>query len=103
LSDPTNSAIRTVTALYDGLHDLNAPIAYDASGEFIAQRGVNSMQSHSNRDEYMTAQSVPDDWAKLIRKLRWIGREDDANRLQQAICTLRFGTTEVAAPLITTE
>jgi len=31
---------------------------------------------------------VPQDWAKLIRKLRWIGLEDEASRLQTAVCRL---------------
>jgi hypothetical protein len=38
--------------------------------------------------EKVPAQSLPDDWAKLIRKLRWIGLEDEASRLQQAVRTL---------------
>jgi hypothetical protein len=29
-----------------------------------------------------------DEYAKLIRKLRWIGLEDEAQRLQQALKTL---------------
>jgi hypothetical protein len=28
------------------------------------------------------------DWAKLIRKLRWIGMEDEASRLQTAVSSL---------------
>ncbi len=28
------------------------------------------------------------EWAKLIRKLRWIGFDDEARRLEQAISTL---------------
>ncbi len=31
---------------------------------------------------------VPCDWAKLIRKLRWIGMEEEANELQQALRSL---------------
>ena len=27
-------------------------------------------------------------WSKLIRKLRWIGMEEEAERLQQAVSTL---------------
>ena len=62
------------------------------------------MQSHPDRDEYMTPQSVTDDWAKLIRKLRWIGLEDDANRLQQAARKLCPETREVSGdPFITTD
>ena len=30
----------------------------------------------------------PQDWAKLIRKLRWIGMEDEASRLQMAVRSL---------------
>jgi hypothetical protein len=29
-----------------------------------------------------------DEWAKLIRKLRWIGMEDDAHHLQLAMSNL---------------
>ena len=28
------------------------------------------------------------EWAKLIRKLRWIGLEDEARRLEQAVSTV---------------
>jgi hypothetical protein len=28
------------------------------------------------------------EWAKLIRKLRWIGLDDEARRLEQAVSTL---------------
>lgn len=34
------------------------------------------------------AQRAPGDWAKLIRKLRWIGLEDEARSLQRAVSTL---------------
>lgn len=30
----------------------------------------------------------PKEWTKLIRKLRWIGMEDEACRLQMAVCSL---------------
>ena len=33
-------------------------------------------------------QAIPRDWAHLIRKLRWIGLEDDAKRLELAVGTL---------------
>jgi hypothetical protein len=62
------------------------------------------MQPHPDRDEYMTACALPDDWAKLIRKLRWIGQEDDANRLQQAVRRLQPETRDVSGdPFITTD
>jgi hypothetical protein len=34
-------------------------------------------------------QSSPGEWAKVIRKLRWIGLEDEARSLQLAVSTLR--------------
>ncbi len=34
------------------------------------------------------AQRAPGEWAKLIRKLRWIGLEDEARSLQLAVSTL---------------
>jgi hypothetical protein len=33
-------------------------------------------------------QSAPGEWAKLIRKLRWIGLEEEARSLQLAVSTL---------------
>jgi hypothetical protein len=33
-------------------------------------------------------QRAPGDWARLIRKLRWIGLEDEARSLQLAVSTL---------------
>ena len=30
------------------------------------------------------SENMPQDWAKLIRKLRWLGMEDEARRLQTA-------------------
>ena len=29
-----------------------------------------------------------EEWAKLIRKLRWIGMEQEAHHLQMALCSL---------------
>ncbi len=34
------------------------------------------------------AQSSPGEWTKLIRKLRWIGLEEEARSLQLAVSTL---------------
>jgi hypothetical protein len=31
------------------------------------------------------AQQVPHDWARLIRKLRWIGMDKEAKRLEMAV------------------
>jgi len=34
------------------------------------------------------AQPLPRDWARLIQKLRWIGLDDEAARLESAVCNL---------------
>ncbi len=36
----------------------------------------------------VSVKGQPQDWAKLIRKLRWIGMEDEACRLQMVVCSL---------------
>jgi hypothetical protein len=33
-------------------------------------------------------QALPPNWAQLIRKLRWIGSEEEAKRLESAVSTL---------------
>jgi len=40
------------------------------------------------RDQTCPAQHSPQDWARLIRKLRWIGMEEEAQRLEFAVSTL---------------
>jgi hypothetical protein len=42
------------------------------------------------RETYSVAidHDPPGDWTRLIRKLRWIGLEEEAERLQQAVSTL---------------
>jgi hypothetical protein len=32
--------------------------------------------------------AVPQDWARLIRKLRWIGLTEEARRLEAAVSTI---------------
>ncbi len=39
-------------------------------------------------DTPLAAQRAAGEWAKLIRKLRWIGLEDEARSLQRAVSTL---------------
>ena len=36
----------------------------------------------------MSMSHQPGEWAKLIRKLRWIGMEDEARRLQKVVSSL---------------
>jgi hypothetical protein len=40
-------------------------------------------------DEFTSqAQRLPRDWARLIQKLRWIGLDDEAARLEWAVSSL---------------
>jgi hypothetical protein len=39
-------------------------------------------------DRPLAVQRAPGEWAKLIRKLRWIGLEDEARSLERALSTL---------------
>lgn len=41
-----------------------------------------------NPEHSLDAMSQTHDWTKLIRKLRWIGMEAEANRLQEAVRTV---------------
>jgi len=45
-------------------------------------------QGRAEQDETYPAQQIPQDWARLIRKLRWIGLEGEAERLEFAVSTL---------------
>ncbi len=38
--------------------------------------------------QIMPVNRQPKEWAKLIRKLRWIGMEDEARRLQTVVSSL---------------
>lgn len=42
----------------------------------------------TNETQDALERDLPVDWPKLIRKLRWIGLDDEASRLQQAACRL---------------
>jgi hypothetical protein len=44
-------------------------------------------RARANEASSIDRQSLHD-WGKLIRKLRWIGLEDEARRLEQAVSTL---------------
>jgi hypothetical protein len=46
------------------------------------------MQEVQETHAHPREQRSPDEWAKLIRKLRWIGLEDEARSLQRAVSTL---------------
>ena len=39
-------------------------------------------------DQSLSKRMQSQDWAKLIRKLRWMGLEDEASRLQMVVDTL---------------
>ena len=46
------------------------------------------MTEPQGNEARLSAQRVPGEWAELIRKLRWIGLEDEARSLQLAVSTL---------------
>jgi hypothetical protein len=50
--------------------------------------GVEFMRYLLENRARPAAQSAPGEWAKLIRKLRWIGAEDEARSLQLAVSML---------------
>jgi len=46
------------------------------------------MQQPSERIAISGNERTPREWAKLIRKLRWIGLEQEARNLERAVGTL---------------
>jgi hypothetical protein len=50
------------------------------------------------RDDVVALKQRADEWATLIRKLRWIGMEGEAHRLELAVGTLKEETDAVSAP-----
>jgi hypothetical protein len=42
------------------------------------------------QDKVIAMPPQSNDWSKLIRKLRWIGMEEEALRLQRAVLSLPF-------------
>src|SRR5215472_18513034 len=50
--------------------------------------GRTSMQQTDRDPVISVTQRSSWEWAKLIRKLRWIGLEDEARRLERAVSTL---------------
>jgi hypothetical protein len=40
------------------------------------------------QEQIEPVQQIPQDWVRLIRKLRWIGLEKEAERLEFAVSTL---------------
>jgi hypothetical protein len=47
-------------------------------------REYESME-HTSAENPISRHQPPHDWAKLIRKLRWIGMEEEAQNLQLAL------------------
>jgi hypothetical protein len=46
------------------------------------------MQQQGEENVAFLSERPSCEWAKLIRKLRWIGLDDEARRLEQAVSTL---------------
>lgn len=47
------------------------------------------MQCQDQKEGTCSLQPIPRDWARLIHKLRWIGLEAEAKRLEFAVGTLQ--------------
>ena len=47
------------------------------------------MEPRHSEDLVFNEPRLPHDWARLILKLRWIGLEDEAKRLESAVAILR--------------
>jgi hypothetical protein len=45
-------------------------------------------QHYAQQDQTHPTKQIPQDWARLIRKLRWIGLEEEAERLEFAVSTM---------------
>jgi hypothetical protein len=65
-------------------------LSYNAAGFNSKRPKTGSPSMNRLREPHIrpAAQSSPGEWAKLIRKLRWIGLEDEARSLQLAVSTL---------------
>ena len=59
---------------------------------------VNDM-SRANRGEDSQSIDSPDQWIKLVRKLRWIGLQRDAELLQKALAMLAPCDADRRGPL----
>lgn len=46
------------------------------------------MEQYNQSDVIAIKQQQPRDWTKLIRKLRWMGLQEEAQRLEQAVSML---------------
>lgn len=47
------------------------------------------MELRDTEDAVFNEQRSPHEWTRLILKLRWIGLEEEAKRLELAVATLR--------------
>jgi hypothetical protein len=54
------------------------------SGDFCWEASMQQVET----DNVVRVDQPSCEWAKLIRKLRWIGLEDEARRLELAVSTL---------------
>jgi len=58
------------------------------NAEENGQRANGSESMEQARSHSAAIHQPPHDWAKLIRKLRWIGMEEEAGRMQLALGSL---------------
>ena len=64
-------------------------VALGTSDSFSTRRGRARYPAKKNPTTLRT--QVPPDWARLIRKLRWIGLKEEAKRLEMALGTVPAG------------
>ena len=62
------------------------------------RRNVQAMRAAAQRDFHAT-----DECAKLIRKLRWIGMDEEADRLELAVRSLAPGERPIVPPPFETD
>lgn len=49
---------------------------------------MEHVEPHDDKNAVVNIKRPHHEWAMLIRKLRWIGFDDEARRLEQAVSTL---------------
>jgi len=68
------------------------PLLFLTAGKFDTQARRTTGRLAVNKERPQIAFSAesqpPHDWARLLRKLRWIGLEADAERLEVAVCAV---------------
>jgi hypothetical protein len=54
----------------------------------IANKLLGVAMKQTRHKQTICTNQQSEEWAKLIRKLRWIGMDEEAHHLQMAVCSL---------------